>query len=52
MKFYPFEKGGGGGKGFSHAEVGLGHKNVWDSFYTLVLAILKAGGRAQKVSTL
>ena len=25
MKFYPYEKGGGGGKGFSHAERG-GHK--------------------------
>ena len=22
VKFYPYEKGGGGGKGFSHAEVG------------------------------
>ena len=24
MKFYPFEKGGGGGKGFSHPEKGGG----------------------------
>ena len=27
MKFYPYEKGGGGGKGFIHAEGGGGTKS-------------------------
>ena len=28
MKFYPYEKGGGGGKGFSHAKGGGGAQAV------------------------
>ena len=28
MKFYPYEKGGGGGKSFSHAEGGGGTKSL------------------------
>ena len=32
MKFYPYEKGGGG-KGFSHAEGG--QKKFWGSFYAV-----------------
>ena len=43
MKFYPYEKGGGG-KSFSHAEGG-GHKQFWGSFSHIV-------GGALKVSTL
>ena len=31
MKFYPYEKGGG--KSFSHAEGGGGHKQFGGSFY-------------------
>ena len=32
MKFYPYDKGGGGcGKGFSHAEGG-GHNKFWGGF--------------------
>ena len=34
VKFYPYEKGGGGGKSFSHAEGG-GHKKFWGSFYAV-----------------
>ena len=34
VKFYPYEKGGGVRKSFSHAEVG-GHKKFWGSFYTV-----------------
>ena len=30
MKFYPYEKGGGGGKSFSHAKGG--HTKFWGSF--------------------
>ena len=33
MKFYPYEKGGG--KSFSHAEGGGGHKRFWPSFYVV-----------------
>ena len=33
VKFYPYEKGGGG-KSFSHAEGG-GHNKFWGSFYML-----------------
>ena len=33
MKFYPYEKGGGGGKSFSHAEEG--HKKCYGSFYAV-----------------
>ena len=33
MKFYPYEKGGGGGKSFSHAEGG--HKMFCGSFYAV-----------------
>ena len=55
MKFYPYEKGGGGGKGFSHGEGGEGHEKFLGSFYAVacfkVLAILK-WGCAQKVFTL
>ena len=33
MKFYPYEKRGGGGKGFSHAEGGGGgHNRFWGIF--------------------
>ena len=35
MKFYPYEKGGGVGKRFSHAEVGGGHNKFWGSFYVV-----------------
>ena len=36
MKFYPYEKRGGGRNYFSHAEGGGGGKNkIWDSFYTV-----------------
>ena len=35
VKFYPYKKGGGGGKSFSHAEGGGGHKNFWSSFYAV-----------------
>ena len=35
VKFYPYENGGGGGgKGFSHAEGG-GHTMFWGSFYAV-----------------
>ena len=34
MKFYPFEKGGGG-KSFSHAERGGGRKKFRGSFYAV-----------------
>ena len=30
VKFYPYEKGGGGRKSFSHSEGG--HKKFWGSF--------------------
>ena len=33
MKFYLYEKGGG--KSFSHAEGGGGHKKFWGSFYAV-----------------
>ena len=32
MKFYPYEKGEGG-KSFSQAEGGGGHKTFWGRFY-------------------
>ena len=35
MKFYPYEKGGGGRKCFSHAEGGGGYKHFWGSFYAV-----------------
>ena len=35
MKFYPYVKGGGGGKSFSCAEGGGGHTKFWGSFYTI-----------------
>ena len=35
MKFYAYEKGGGGGKSFSHSEGGGGHKKFQGSFYTV-----------------
>ena len=35
MKFYPYEKGEGGRKSFSHAEGGGGHKIFWGSFYVV-----------------
>ena len=36
VKFYLYEKGGGGGKStsFSHAE-GVGHKKFWGSFHAV-----------------
>ena len=34
MKFYPYEKGGGGGKSFSRAEGG-GTQKFWGSFYAV-----------------
>ena len=34
VKFYPYKKGGGAGKSFSHAEGG-GHKKFWSSFYAV-----------------
>ena len=34
MKFYPYEKGGGGGKSFSHAEGG-GTKSCGVVFYAV-----------------
>ena len=34
VKFYPYEKGEGG-KCFSHAEGGGGHKMFWGSFYVV-----------------
>ena len=40
MKFYPYEKGGGG-KSFSHAKGGW-HKKFWGSFSAV--AIFKGGG--------
>ena len=43
VKFYPYEKGGGG-KSFSHAERG-GHNIFWGSFYA-VLAMLKGGAKS------
>ena len=33
MKFYLYKKGGGGGKGLSHAEGGA--QQVWGSFYAV-----------------
>ena len=33
VKFYPYVKGGGSGKRFSHAEGG--HKNCWGSLYAV-----------------
>ena len=33
MKFYHYEKGGG--KSYSHAEAGGGHKKYWRSFYAV-----------------
>ena len=37
VKFYPYEKGGGGGKSVSHAERGGGgHKQFWGSFHVVV----------------
>ena len=33
MNFYPYEKGGGGGKSFSHAEGG--HNKFWSCFYVV-----------------
>ena len=35
MKFYPYQKGGGGRKSFSHAEGGGGQKKFWGSFYVV-----------------
>ena len=34
MKFYPYERGGGG-KSFSHAEGGGGHNKFRGSFYAV-----------------
>ena len=33
VKFYLYEKGGGGGKSFSHDEGGE-HKTFWGTFFT------------------
>ena len=33
MKFCAYQKGGGGGESFSHAEGG--HKKFWGSFYVV-----------------
>ena len=35
VKFYPYERGGGGGKCFSHAEGGGGHKKFVGSSYAV-----------------
>ena len=50
MKFYPYEKGGGG-KSFSHAEGG-GQKKFWGSFYAVALSFSHIIGGARKVSSL
>ena len=45
VKLYPYERGGGGGQGFNHAEGG--YTKFWGIFFPQkleVLAILKGGG--------
>ena len=54
MKFYPNERGGGGGDGksFSHAEGGGGHTKFWGSIYALAGSFSHILQGARKVSTL
>ena len=54
VKFYPYEKEGGGRKRFSHAEGGGGAEKVLGSFYAVAWSFshIEGGGGSEKVSTL
>ena len=55
MKFYPYERGGGGRKSFSHAEGGGGTQSfevvLTRELEVLAILIGGGGGGARKVST-
>ena len=47
MIFYLYEKGGGGGISFGHAE-GRGGGELWGSFPAVVLSFIHIGGGGKK----
>ena len=51
VKFYPYKKGGGGAKSFSHTEGGGEHNKFWCNFYAVAWSFSHIEG-GRKVSTL